>query len=105
MTKQLPALPASDSRTHLESLACWCQPTVERQPNGSMLVIHNAADGREFFEASPGHAARSLCAECKKNPVETVERAGRRRESLWCAPCKAKLIEETRGQRFVQSDS
>lgn len=31
---------------HTRSENCWCNPTVEPQPNGDHLVIHNRLDGR-----------------------------------------------------------
>lgn len=87
-------LPTDDTKPHIESVVCACRPRVE----GNM-VSHNAWDGREFLEAEA-----ALCAECKTNPVEIVERGGRRRESLWCVPCKARLIEATRGMALTQSE-
>lgn len=38
--------PINDTKKHnTDSPNCWCQPAIELG-----LVIHNAADGREFFE-------------------------------------------------------
>lgn len=38
-------LPTGDVREHQQSSTCWCAPTCDPE-----LIIHNAADGREFFE-------------------------------------------------------
>jgi hypothetical protein len=38
--------PMNDTRDHHTSgVGCWCQPVIDAH-----LVIHNAADAREFFE-------------------------------------------------------
>lgn len=44
-------LPVSDLKPHSESSAilCQCQPEV-RLVEGGTLIIHNAYDGREFWE-------------------------------------------------------
>jgi hypothetical protein len=44
-------LPVNDTIEHLELRQCWCRPRVEDAEDGSEpLVIHNSADGREYFE-------------------------------------------------------
>lgn len=50
-------LPVNDLKDHEDGLYCWCKPTVERFDNGNVMVSHNSADGREFFEQErlPGH--------------------------------------------------
>lgn len=51
-------LPTDDSRRHSQHLHCKCEPRVEVQPNGDKVVIHNAWDGREFFESEPDEVWR-----------------------------------------------
>jgi GAF domain-containing protein len=34
---------------HITGLRCWCEPVVKDEGVGT-LVIHNSADGREFYE-------------------------------------------------------
>ncbi len=48
-------LPVGDSRYHL-AVGCWCRARTEITP-GRILVIHNAADGREEIEAAEGPIA------------------------------------------------
>lgn len=43
-------LPTNDLKDHEESTTCECEPKVEFQENGEMLVIHNSFDGREAVE-------------------------------------------------------
>jgi len=40
-------LPINDLKEHIELTTCECEPKVEFQPNGDMLIIHNSFDGRE----------------------------------------------------------
>lgn len=44
-------LPSDDLKPHSESAAlpCKCEPEI-RRVDGGTLIIHNAYDGREFFE-------------------------------------------------------
>lgn len=42
-------MPINDKEPHEESTTCECEPKVEHI-NGSMIVIHNAFDGREGVE-------------------------------------------------------
>ena len=44
--------PENDLKPHSLSAAlpCECKPRNEKQPNGDTLIIHNAWDGREFYE-------------------------------------------------------
>jgi hypothetical protein len=38
--------PVNDLKPHCtDSPVCWCEPVID-----GALIIHNAADGREFFE-------------------------------------------------------
>ena len=43
-------LPINDLKEHTESSYCECDPTVDVQDSGNVLVIHNAFDGREAVE-------------------------------------------------------
>ena len=43
-------LPVKDLKEHEESTTCECEPKVEFQENGDMLIIHNSFDGREAIE-------------------------------------------------------
>lgn len=43
-------LPTNDIKEHEETTTCECNPQVEIQDNAEILVIHNAFDGREYFE-------------------------------------------------------
>ena len=38
-------IPTEDTREHLASEDCWCEPLAE-----DSVRTHNAADGRELFE-------------------------------------------------------
>lgn len=42
-------LPLRDLKPHIENAACKCQPRVE-ETGGGKIIIHNAWDGREFYE-------------------------------------------------------
>lgn len=50
-------VPTNDLRPHVEKgLRCWCQPDIQQHDNGNVLVVHNSADGREFYEGEvKGH--------------------------------------------------
>lgn len=45
--------PINDIREHVTDASgrCWCEPTVEAVGSGRVVVIHNAADGREKAES------------------------------------------------------
>lgn len=43
-------LPINDIKEHIESEDCECEPTVEVQENGNVVIVHNAFDGREGVE-------------------------------------------------------
>jgi hypothetical protein len=43
-------LPLNDTEEHERSPFCQCEPKIEKQENGSMLIIHNSFDGREMVE-------------------------------------------------------
>jgi hypothetical protein len=45
MNPDLHVLPVNDLKPHRESVTCHCDPRVEAV-KGTMLVIHNAFDGR-----------------------------------------------------------
>lgn len=47
-------LPYRDLKEHEDGERCWCKPKVERYNNGNTLIVHNSADGREFYEGE-GH--------------------------------------------------
>jgi hypothetical protein len=55
-------IPLNDEQEHEKSTSCWCEPTVNwidpdtNRPwaNGSCMVVHNAADCREFSEQVTG---------------------------------------------------
>lgn len=43
--------PIDDLKVHNTlSDHCQCLPRVDYQPNGNRIVVHNAYDGREFWE-------------------------------------------------------
>src|SRR5690606_36083857 len=43
-------LPVNDLKEHIESSICECNPRVEFDENGEMIIIHNSYDGREWIE-------------------------------------------------------
>ena len=43
-------LPINDTIEHLELRQCWCRPEIRDAEMAEALVIHNSADGREYFE-------------------------------------------------------
>jgi hypothetical protein len=46
--------PIDDLREHLLLQQCWCRPKVLDDDDGTEpLIVHNSADGREYFE--PDH--------------------------------------------------
>lgn len=45
-------VPVNDTREHDEIRQCWCRPRLE-EAGLRVLVVHNSADGREYFE--PDH--------------------------------------------------
>jgi len=48
-------VPVNDKKEHNTfSDHCKCEPRVEYQPNGNRIIVHNAYDGREFFESDEG---------------------------------------------------
>lgn len=49
MTERIHITPINDTRDHWDTANCWCAPVIE-QLEHAVLVIHNAMDGREFFE-------------------------------------------------------
>lgn len=42
-------MPVDDLIEHIEDTTCECGPTVQHE-NGSMIVVHHAADCRELYE-------------------------------------------------------
>lgn len=42
-------LPANDTKPHMESEACECEPRVDQYIYGR-IVVHNSYDKRELFE-------------------------------------------------------
>lgn len=61
MTDICHILPVDDVKEHQNHAACKCHPVIAE---GGLLVIHNAWDGREFFELE------------KESPFENVRRYG-----------------------------
>ena len=49
MSETIHVLPLNDLKPHTESVACRCVPSVENIEEG-VVIVHNAYDGREFFE-------------------------------------------------------
>ena len=47
--KDIHVLPIGDLREHVEARECWCRPRLTEE-SGSVIVSHNAADGRELVE-------------------------------------------------------
>lgn len=45
-------VPLNDLVQHLQLRQCLCHPAVEEFPNGNAVVVHHAADAREYFEAT-----------------------------------------------------
>jgi len=44
-------LPLNDLKSHSETgTRCACQPRIENGERGNVIVVHNAYDGREFYE-------------------------------------------------------
>lgn len=43
-------LPLNDTIDHLELRECVCRPRIEKQSDCPAVVVHHAADGREYFE-------------------------------------------------------
>jgi len=44
-------VPNGDLKEHIVHVSCWCKPVEEKTANpDAPMFIHNAADGREFFE-------------------------------------------------------
>jgi len=43
-------LPINDLKEHEDLSTCECEPKVEIQENGDLLIVHNAFDGREAIE-------------------------------------------------------
>lgn len=44
-------VPVDDLQPHNTfSDYCKCSPRIEYQPDGGRVIVHNAYDGREFFE-------------------------------------------------------
>ena len=39
--------PVNDLKPHEEKSTCHCQPVCEVLPEGDMIIIHNALDGRK----------------------------------------------------------
>ena len=42
--------PVDDLKDHEESTTCECEPRLEWQPNGDLIVVHASWDGREAVE-------------------------------------------------------
>ena len=46
-------IPEHDAMEHTLTRQCLCRPDVETPPNSDAVVIHHAADGREYWEPRP----------------------------------------------------
>lgn len=42
-------IPLDDQIEHIEDTTCPCGPAIQHE-NGSIIVVHNAADSRELYE-------------------------------------------------------
>ena len=51
MASDIHVVPLNDWLEHVELRQCWCRPSVE-DINGTALVTHHSADGREHSEPS-----------------------------------------------------
>lgn len=60
--------PINDIRKHQQSAHCWCKPTCDTE-----LIIHNAADGREFFEEEEREAFKQGLADVAAGRVVKLE--------------------------------
>ena len=43
-------IPENDLLDHLQVRQCWCLPRVDEQGPDEAVIVHHAADGREYFE-------------------------------------------------------
>ncbi len=50
MKPDVHVVPMADLVQHVEIRQCWCRPRVDEFPEGTALVVHFAADGREYVE-------------------------------------------------------
>ena len=47
-------VPIDDVMKHTtETSLCECNPTLEEQPSGDFILVHNSYDGRELAEMVP----------------------------------------------------
>lgn len=49
MNSNVHVLPVNDLKRHFERTTCHCSPRIQEETNGK-VVIHNAFDGREFYQ-------------------------------------------------------
>lgn len=72
MNKPQHVYPLNDLKEHQLNASCWCEPAIDE-----LLVVHNAADGREFIEEEERQAIvqgmRDIAAGRVK-PLEEVRR-------------------------------
>lgn len=56
--------PTNDLKQHQSghSLWCHCNPYVEKQPNGNILVTHFSYDAREFHEIEYAETQKHLAS-------------------------------------------
>lgn len=67
-------VPVNDTRLHItDGGDCWCEPARE-----DGLVIHNAADGREFFEEDEREAILAGLQDMAAGRVIPAEEVRRR---------------------------
>lgn len=65
--------PLNDLREHQLSAQCWCKPYQD-----TLLVIHNAADGREFFEEEEREAFKQGLEDMAEGRIVRLEDVRRR---------------------------
>jgi hypothetical protein len=46
--QEVHVIPLDDECDHLEQLGCWCNPS--RDVQAAFVIVHHAADGREYDE-------------------------------------------------------
>jgi hypothetical protein len=52
-TSDVHVVPVNDTREHMDIRQCWCRPTLDEEA-GHVVVVHQSADGREYFEPDHG---------------------------------------------------
>jgi hypothetical protein len=63
MNNTIHVLPVADSKSHTEvGTRCKCEPRIEQVGDGT-IVVHNAYDGREFYETERGLVLVSILSD------------------------------------------